>query len=638
MKRVWENTDEGSSKRHKALQACTSCKKSKTRCELLDSARRPVRCHRCQVLSIQCSYEETVLPAPSPHPATPPPEGFGSRSMSNGPRSNAGPSTTVAPIPMPPTDRIWSFVNEEGFDWSAPMLAIQQLIKVPFTPLHAPAPVFAGGELTLPRILTEDRIQHLLRLFDEQYTPWLNFKPIRDNSPVLDVVCCAVASRHLRDASIVQMQLQKLADDSISKLILNPRPSESIEAIQALLILSLWAPLGGPPESEVRDGRLLIASAVSMAMNIRLNLASLKAEQLRRQCEGQLSPQDADKLEELLENARLWIALTNTESMLCVGTGRVPLSRRSDEDRRLIKYPESFEDLYDYRDMRLGLVATAFALLEEGINSRLQRGMDKDIWYDGIVNITENMRRGTRILAPLALILHHEQFYAHILTVYDRIAHLLLVYHAMCEARVFVGKITLAPGEIWHARFRPHGMDVVGPWGRDLLQAAEAVLVAVLAADTALLSTAPDNLFTMVALAAGYVVAIKFLMLHIGVNLVGPSDPLLAKTIAHLSRVVCVPGHAAQRAAFIVQGMVARWENRGNKQPPAAAAHAYPTPTASSTTPNSEVIELPNYVPGVDAAAVSSEMEFSTFLDSLISFDAGFWNNLAQTQMLGGYQ
>jgi hypothetical protein len=35
--------------------------------------------------------------------------------------------------------------------------------------------------------------------------------------------------------------------------------------------------------------------------------------------------------------------------------------------------------------MRLGLVATAFALLEEGINSRLQRGMDKDIWYDGIV-------------------------------------------------------------------------------------------------------------------------------------------------------------------------------------------------------------------------------------------------------------
>jgi hypothetical protein len=169
-----------------------------------------------------------------------------------------------------------------------------------------------------------------LSRFDEQYTPWLNFKPIRDNSPVLNIVCCAIASRHLQDANTVQMQLQKLADDSISKLILNPRPSESIETIQALLILSLWAPLGGTPEGEVRDGRLLIASAVSMAMNIRLNLASLKAEQLRKQCEGQLSPQDADKLEELLENARLvctlfssstssdtvqWIALTNTESM-----------------------------------------------------------------------------------------------------------------------------------------------------------------------------------------------------------------------------------------------------------------------------------------------------------------------------------
>ncbi|KAJ7269866.1 hypothetical protein C8J57DRAFT_322748 [Mycena rebaudengoi] len=646
MKRARENKDEGSNsrtrpKKHKALKACTSCKKSKTRCELLDSARSPVRCHRCQVLSIQCSYEGTVLPvAPeSLRPVSPPPESFASHSVSNG-RSNAGPSTTVDPIPMPPADRIWSFVAEEGYDWSAPMLAIQQLGKVPFYCLktHAPS-VFAGSELSLPIILAEDRIQHLLHLFDEQYTPWLNFKPIRDNSPVLNIVCCAIASRHLQDANTVQMQLQKLADDSISKLILNPRPSESIETIQALLILSLWAPLGGTPEGEVRDGRLLIASAVGMAMNIRLNLASLKAEQLRKQCEGQLSPQDADKLEELLENARLWIALTNTESMLCVGTGRVPLSRRSDEDRRLIKYPESFEGLYDYRDIRLGLAASAFTSLEMATNSQLQPGMDKDSWYDGITNIQENMRGGTRLLTPLALLLDHEQFYAHILRVYDRMTHILLLDHAMREARVFVGKVSLAPGEVWHAHFCPHGVEVVGQWGRDLLRLAENLLVDVLTADVALLSTAPDNLFTMVALAASYVIAAKFLMLHIGVNLVGPSEPLLAKTIAHLFRAACVPWHPAQRAAFIVRCMVARWENRSKKQPPTAEVQSYPTPTTSGTTPNSDATDSAF---GVDAAAVAlgppSEMDFTTFLDSIISFDEGFWNNLAQTQMLGEYQ
>jgi hypothetical protein len=66
---------------------------------------------------------------------------------------------------MPPADRIWSFVAEEGYDWSAPMLAIQQLGKVPFYCLktHAPS-VFAGSELSLPIILAEDRIQHLLHL------------------------------------------------------------------------------------------------------------------------------------------------------------------------------------------------------------------------------------------------------------------------------------------------------------------------------------------------------------------------------------------------------------------------------------------------------------------------------------------
>lgn len=96
-----------------------------------------------------------------------------------------------------------------------------------------------------------------------------------------------------------------LTEDSIAKMIFNPRPSESVEAIQALLILSLWAPLGGPPENDGRDGRLLIASAVSMAMNLRLNQASLKANALKKKNGGRLSVDDTEALEEMAENARL---------------------------------------------------------------------------------------------------------------------------------------------------------------------------------------------------------------------------------------------------------------------------------------------------------------------------------------------
>lgn len=49
-----------------------------------------------------------------------------------------------------------------------------------------------------------------------------------------------------------------------------------MESIQSLLILSLWPPVYGLAESNFQDGRVLIASAVSMAMNLRLNEASAK--------------------------------------------------------------------------------------------------------------------------------------------------------------------------------------------------------------------------------------------------------------------------------------------------------------------------------------------------------------------------
>ncbi|KAJ6624181.1 hypothetical protein B0H10DRAFT_2212915 [Mycena sp. CBHHK59/15] len=638
-------------KKSKSFQACTSCRKHKTRCEILDPSKSPVRCHRCQVLALQCSYEETMVPTPSTSklPTTPTPSETGAQT-----------STAQRPAvplgPMPATDRLWSFVSDQqtGIDWSAPMLAIQQLSKLPFAHIPPPAepvPVLADADLSLSRILTEDRIRYLLDLYVFPLPP-----PLPDTNvyiSLLDGVCCAIASRHLDSVSggvQRKMQLQKLAENSIAKMIFNPRPSESVEAIQALLVLSLWAPLGGPPENEGRDGRLLIASALSMAMNLRLNQASAKAEALRERNNGRLSREDADALEGMLENARLWVALTNTESMLCLGTGRVPLSRRSAEDITLIEFPRSFVELEDYRDMRLGLIASAFGLVEEAVSSRLLPGTDVDTWYDGIMVVLEKMKRGKRLLTPLPVVLEHENFYFHILHIYDCMARLLVLYHALWDARVSVGSIP--PGEIWHTHFQPHGVDAVGEWGRDMIQTAEALLVYVLEADARLLSTAPDNAFTMVALAAGYVVGVKFLMLRIrGAHLYGASDLLLGKTVAHLSGVACAPGHAAQRAAFLVQGMIARWESRtrqeqgqaaeqthaeapGQAEPPAQAqGSAYPTPS-------SDQHELPAFTdlgfPG--PAPVEGELDFSMFMNSTITLDAEFWNNLAQTQLFVGYQ
>jgi hypothetical protein len=225
-------------------------------------------------------------------------------------------------------------------------------------------------------------------------------------------------------------------------------------------------------------------------------------------------------------------------------------------------------------------------------------------------------------------------------------ARTLVLYQALYDARVYVGHIPL--GESWHPHFKPHGTEAVGEMGRDMLQTAEALLVSLLAADTSLLSTAPDNLFTMVALAAGYLVGVKFLMFRGGNNLLGGSDLLLTKTVTHLNNVACAPGHAAQRAAFLVKGMIAKWEGRSKKPAPAVAS--YPTPTsdrppdkaasASRNSPTDELLDPSAFSAGIPATLPPFELDFSMFMDSTIPVDADFWNNLAQQtqQLLPGYQ
>jgi hypothetical protein len=130
------------------------------------------------------------------------------------------------------------------------------------------------------------------------YTPWLNFSLIRDgDGTLLDLACCTVASRHLSPSfrPHISPRLQKLADEKISKLILNPQTATPLEAIQSLLILALYAPLS----SGMRDGRVLIASAAKIAVNLQLNEASTKLIQSKA-----MGATD-EQLAELVNQARL---------------------------------------------------------------------------------------------------------------------------------------------------------------------------------------------------------------------------------------------------------------------------------------------------------------------------------------------
>lgn len=140
--------------------------------------------------------------------------------------------------------------------------------------------------------------------FEERYSPWVNLQPgNRSDGPLLRLAQCCVASRHLEPStrSIVTPQLYRLAEEAVFKQSFNPLPST--DAIHAILILSLWEPVGDPTLDGPRDGRLIAATAVSMAMNLRLSEAVVYAETLRNQKMPDEPP--SAELLEALDKARL---------------------------------------------------------------------------------------------------------------------------------------------------------------------------------------------------------------------------------------------------------------------------------------------------------------------------------------------
>jgi hypothetical protein len=135
--------------------------------------------------------------------------------------------------------------------------------------------------------------------FDTLYTPWLQFFLVRSQAySILELACCLIASRHLDSTfrPLLAPQLQKLTEDTVLQLLLNPRAYESMQSIQALLVLSLWMPVCGLTDSTIWHGSLLIASAVDMAMAMKLNEASKEILTV---------PADSPRFQDLQDKARL---------------------------------------------------------------------------------------------------------------------------------------------------------------------------------------------------------------------------------------------------------------------------------------------------------------------------------------------
>ena len=346
-------------KRAKASQACLSCRKHKTRCEMLDGDNSGAQCHRCKVLSLSCSFEDGSGHSPGPssvrgqqseNPAQPNYDRRSSVPLIKKPQdvpkddtrrhpkvwgdthSDTLPPFRVSPRDMeedellhpehllPEKHSPWGLLKlTGGFEGTmVPILAIQAMTR---SGTNTAEPSRNKVDQTLLHVLGREQVKYLVDMcvsailciqyffivilrFEERYSPWLNLQPCnRSEGSLLRLAQCCVASRHLEPSirSIVTPQLYRLADEVVFKQSFNPLPST--DAIHAILILSLWEPVGDTTPKEPRDGRLIAATAVSMAMNLRLSEAMVYAQTLRNQKKSNEPP--SAELMEALDKARL---------------------------------------------------------------------------------------------------------------------------------------------------------------------------------------------------------------------------------------------------------------------------------------------------------------------------------------------
>ncbi|KAJ7685714.1 hypothetical protein DFH06DRAFT_1075306 [Mycena polygramma] len=602
MKRVaTPSGDNPPPKRTKASQACASCRRQKSRCEILDVRPAPgapvaIRCHRCKVLNVECSFETSDLIHFSPQTTSSQISPSASSSAPSAARSPASPGgvpspdsyggglNTLATIassrlnvpeivadPLPShsgmlpedllptaTTPLWGCVSR--VDWTAtPMLAIQELVRCSRTDTTGPQ-LPSGSRLS--DILTPPEITSLLEMFETRYTPWLCAQPgpLESSNSLLDIVRCTIASRHMSPSvrSSIAPRLQKLTEEAFHREIFNPQPS--LESIRALLILSIWTPICGTG-AEARDGRLLIASAVSMAMNLHLEKESKRTASLRAE-KDKLTPDNRAELHESMEKWRLWMYLSTSESMLCLGTGRTPVSHLSQVDQEMIDLNSlPHFTLSSVRDIRLAVVGKMSQMAESALRLRLKSVKDLESFFEDINNSMYAMEGFSRLFMPLPIIAEFDTFYSQMLLLQYSACRLLIMHHALREVRTAYERE--APLLRWYAA-EIKGRCISLFWGHLALIAAETVLSTFLApADLTLLNTAPDNLYVQVGFAATWIFVSNFSLHQLGhTQLGGASERLQSMTIARLNQIAHAPEHAAARCGHVLAALMSAWKQR----------------------------------------------------------------------------
>ncbi|KAF7981746.1 hypothetical protein HWV62_32365 [Athelia sp. TMB] len=386
-------------------------------------------------------------------------------------------------------------------------------------------------DIALREILTPQQINLLLQSFEEQFSPWLNLPrhdPHRGNA-FLRLAKCLIASRLLDPAirASVAPRLRELTEKTMGSILFNPVPST--DSILAMIVLALWNTVGDG-SAVARDERLIIAAAVSMAINLHLNDAVEYLSRIKNLASDG-APDAAVENEDQRDKARLWLCLTNVESMLCIGTGRFPLSSRSKSDCDVIEWsPALCSTLESGRDVRLGLSGKIYATAEAGLRLRLEKPEDLESFYLKSADIFAEMDTLGNFITPLSGIRNN---FGH------------------------------ATG--WHRKAIYNGISLPRSWGKQTLLLAQDVLTSAISKfeHSTELSMIPDSIFAMVCSTAALLIRIKTLAyVFVGVRIIGSSDKLLQRTREIFASAACAPDHLPAQCAQFIASLIDSYETR----------------------------------------------------------------------------
>ncbi|KAI9513363.1 hypothetical protein F5148DRAFT_972145 [Russula earlei] len=648
-------------KRVKAGQACTSCRKHKTRCEWIGSASYLSRCHRCDVLSISCSFEtnvptfkavdespvtiarqrilKTILSAPQSSP-----DECLEQTQSEMEMAGSNPRTSATPTSP------WEFLKVPGIpDWTAtPMLAMLTLSKMACKVQPTIQPM---TNLALADVLTGDERRHLLNIFESRYAPWLSLPPgALGEDPVLNLIRCTVASRHLEPSMRANVfpTLRRLTEEAIMKHIFNPRPSPAI--IQAFSLLALWSPFDTftSSSSETHDSRLIAAAAVNMCSSLRFDQAATDEQVLeeRRKLGAELSLQEEALLTTVEQRKVLWTCVHNVESIVCIGTGR-GVSSKATSGRLVSLSPLNLSTLADARRTRMSLASMIFDLTESALRLEMTEDHNKfETFCDESAEILWRFDGLQRVITSIHVATDVEVFYAHMLVVNFYFCRLTFLIHTLRNLRMHIPPATIASGGpmFFSSKIARTGCGYALACARDALASAEALLTTILSIkEEELLATAPDSVFAMISFAAAHLTTSRFLILQSKVmrHLPGVSEQLLERTVKCLHQISLSTDDNASRCAHVVSRFLDTWNEKQdddtevagespnglNDSPLAASSQSPVSNPRLNEYANSECTVV-GPSPGTASSLCGYDFMFNPDQDALLGLD--FWQYLAE--------